>query len=205
MKEPQTKPTTVTGAWHPSPYPLSFLLLLSSSFSSACPSSSQLACFYTCLQLSKAGKCFFSLQAVHLQRGKTGRHHGELTVNGSGRKVQQSKIFKCWCLTWQMKTWANRWLMSSCIHKSHSQSHRSLLCVLGGVWRKRWCLKVLMWPSSPDLVSSVLQLSHSWKVFGVSVLDDCRCTGGVEPFGFSNSSWSTAVCGRCLICQRRGR
>lgn len=48
-----------------------------------------------------------------------------------------------------------------------------------------------MWPSSPDSVSSELQVSHSWKAFGVSVLDDCGCTGAARPFGFSHFSWSS--------------
>lgn len=47
---------------------------------------------------------FFSLRAVHLQRGETGRHHGESTLNGSGKEkgsleVQRSKVFKCFRLT----------------------------------------------------------------------------------------------------------
>lgn len=42
-------------------------------------------------------------------------------------------------------------------------------------------------------MSSGLQVSHSWKAFGVSVLDDCGCTGAARPFGFSQSSWS-GVC-----------
>lgn len=36
-----------------------------------------------------------------------------------------------------------------------------------------------------------LQVSHSWKAFGVSVLDGCGCTGAARPFGFSRSSWSS--------------
>ncbi|KAI4807384.1 hypothetical protein KUCAC02_027194, partial [Chaenocephalus aceratus] len=51
-----------------------------------CVSCQPWACFHTCLQLSKLRKCFLPLQAVHLQRGKSGRHHGESAVNGSGRK-----------------------------------------------------------------------------------------------------------------------
>lgn len=145
MKEPQTKPHSLNWsiAYLTSSFlfPPPFLLLFSSSLLLA------MGLFSHLLAALKEGKCFFVfyfLQAVHLQRGKTGRHHGESDVNGSGRKrsldVQRSKVFKCLCLTRQIKMWANRWLMSPCIPKTLNVTV-SLLHVLDGSFEEFGGLK----------------------------------------------------------------